>query len=76
MTKKTTSCSYELPATGYVRQSQLIGTPDHPAILPFSSATLWRMVKNCKFPAPVRLSERVTAWKVEDIREWMQTRTI
>ena len=30
----------ELPATGYVRQSQLI-----PAIVPFSSATLWRNVK-------------------------------
>ena len=59
-----------LPAIGYVRQSQLI-----PAILPFSSATLWRMVKNRTFPAPVKLSERVTAWKVESIREWMQSRT-
>jgi prophage regulatory protein len=60
----------ELPATGYVRQSQLI-----PAILPLSAATLWRKVKDGSFPAPVKLSQRVTAWRVEDIRAWMETRS-
>jgi prophage regulatory protein len=59
-----------LPATGYVRQSQLI-----PSIVPFSSATLWRNVKAGVFPAPVKLSDRVTAWRVEDIRAWMNSRT-
>lgn len=56
----------ELPATGYVRQSQLI-----PAPVPFSSATLWRRVKAGTFPKPVKLSERVTAWNVEDVRQWL-----
>ena len=59
----------DFPATGYLRQSQLI-----PAIVPFSSATLWRKVKAGDFPRPVKLSERITAWRVEDIREWMQSR--
>ncbi len=58
-----------LPATGYLRQSQLI-----PVIVPFSSATLWRKCKSGEFPKPVKLSERVTAWRVEDIREWMAAR--
>lgn len=66
---KPASTFGELPATGYVRQSQLI-----PAIVPFSSATLWRKVKDGTFPAPVKLSERVTAWPVESIRAWMQAR--
>lgn len=56
----------KLPETGYVRQSQLI-----PAIVPFSSATLWRKVSAGTFPAPVKLSERVTAWKADDIREYL-----
>ena len=60
----------ELPATGFIRQSQLI-----PAIVPFSSATLWRKVKAGTFPAPVKLSERVTAWPVESVRAWMNSRT-
>jgi predicted DNA-binding transcriptional regulator AlpA len=68
MSQKTTTG--ELPATGFIRQSQLI-----PAIVPFSSATLWRKVKAGTFPAPVKLSERVTAWPVESVRAWMNSRT-
>jgi prophage regulatory protein len=59
----------ELPATDYLRQAQLI-----PTILPFSSATLWRQVKAGTFPAPVKLSPRVSAWRVEDVITWMQAR--
>jgi predicted DNA-binding transcriptional regulator AlpA len=83
---KTFKRFQELPSTGYVRQSQLIGgsrrSPNsheaelhEPGILPFSSPTLWRMVKAGTFPSPVKLSERVTAWRVEDIREWMSNRS-
>jgi predicted DNA-binding transcriptional regulator AlpA len=60
----------QLPETGFVRQTQLI-----PIIVPFSSATLWRKVKNHEFPAPVKLSERITAWRVEDIKAWVRERT-
>lgn len=56
----------KLPDTGYVRQSQLV-----PSIVPFSAATLWRKVKNGTFPKPVKLSERVTAWPVEAIRQYL-----
>jgi predicted DNA-binding transcriptional regulator AlpA len=62
--------SGRLPETGYVRQSQLI-----PFILPLSPATLWRKVKAGHFPSPVKLSERITAWRVEDIRAWMNRHT-
>ncbi|MCB9973560.1 MAG: AlpA family phage regulatory protein [Rhodospirillales bacterium] len=69
----TNPSNYGLPETGYIRQSQLIGSENQPAILPFSSATLWRKVKDGSFPAPVKLSERVTAWRAEDIRAWMKS---
>lgn len=68
MSQKHTT--YELPATGFIRQSQLI-----PAIVPFSSATLWRKVKAGTFPAPVKLSEHITAWRVESVRAWMNSLT-
>jgi prophage regulatory protein len=82
-----------LPATGYLRQAQIIGEPavtpeqaernrvrgkgprrprdGSSGIVPFSSATLWRKVKGGEFPAPAKLSERVTAWRVEDVRQWL-----
>lgn len=56
-----------LPATGYIRQSQLI-----PTVVPFSSATLWRKCKAGQFPKPVKLSERVTAWRVGDVRQFLE----
>ena len=34
-----------------------------------SAATVWRMVKSGSLPAPRKLSERVTAWNVGDLRK-------
>lgn len=67
-----------LSASGFVRLSQLVQDPrkpDRAAPLPFSKATLWRMVNAGTFPAPVKLSERITAWRVEEVREWIETHT-
>lgn len=65
----TLSDFVSLPSGSFVRQSQLI-----PAILPFSSATLWRKVKDGSFPKPVKLSDRITAWRTDDVRSWLETR--
>jgi|LakWasMet28_LOW6_FD_contig_41_489215_length_2345_multi_5_in_0_out_0_3 predicted DNA-binding transcriptional regulator AlpA len=55
-----------LPATGYIRIASLL------VFVPFSSATIWRKVKKNQFPSPVKLSDRVTAWRCEDIRAWIE----
>ncbi|WP_176314667.1 helix-turn-helix transcriptional regulator [Burkholderia vietnamiensis] len=60
------STAWTLPETGYVREAQLIGH-----VLPVSATTLWRMVKRGAFPAPVKLSPRVTAWHVDDVRAYL-----
>ena len=64
-----------LPDSGWLRESQLVRSPKSPesAIAPllFSAPTLWRKVKAGTFPKPYKLSERVTAWKVSQVREWM-----
>ena len=55
-----------LPASAWVRQPVVLG------LFGFSDSTLWRKVKAGTFPKPVKLSERVTAWKVGTVRAWMQ----
>ena len=61
-----------LPETGYVRLSQIIGDhksdPPIPAIFPVSRSTWWAGVKSGRYPQPVKLSMRCTAWRVSDIR--------
>jgi prophage regulatory protein len=64
--EKTLSSFDDLPESGFIRQAQLI-----PHVVPFSSATLWRRCAKGLFPKPVRLSERVTAWRVGDVRDWL-----
>jgi prophage regulatory protein len=63
-----------LPDSAFIREAQLVQSPkrpDTPAPLPFSAPTLWRKVKAGSFPKPVKLSQRVTAWKVAEIRAWI-----
>ena len=68
-----------LPDSAYIRESQLVQSPsrpDHPAPLPFSAPTLWRKVKAGTFPKPIKLSERVTCWKVSEVRAWMTAQAL
>ena len=64
---------HTLPETGYLRLPQIIGNqksdPPIPAIIPVSKSTWWQGVKSGRYPKPVKLSTRVTAWSVESIRE-------
>lgn len=69
----------QLPDSAWLRESQLVRSPKRPdstAPLPFSAPTLWRMVKAGTFPAPAKLSQRVTAWKCSAVREWMATQSV
>jgi len=62
----------DLPDTAFIRESQLVQSRANPnAPIPFSKATLWRKVKTGGFPKLLKLSERVTAWRVGDVRAWM-----
>lgn len=62
-----------IPETGFIREAQLVTTASKVGPLPFSKSTLWRMVRDGKFPAPIKLSPRVTAWKCEAVREWISS---
>lgn len=54
------------PIPLYARQPQVL------AAIPISDATLWRWIKQKKFPAPVKLGPGVTAWRVSDVQAWAQ----
>ena len=63
-----------LPESAFIRESQLVydpKRPEFPAPLPFSAATLWRKVAAGSFPKPFKLSQRVTAWRVADVRTFL-----
>lgn len=52
---------YTIPEIGFLR------LPDVLKVFPVSRAAFWAGVKSGKYPKPVKLSPRCTAWKAEDI---------
>lgn len=53
---------YIVPETGFMRLSQVL------AVFPVSKSTWYQGIIEGKFPKPVKISPRCTAWKSEDIR--------
>ena len=67
---------HALPETGFLRLPQIIGdsraVPPLPAVIPVCKSTWWAGVKAGRYPSPVKLSARVTAWRCEDIRKLIE----
>ena len=65
-----------LPATGFLRLSDILGNPNESPpkfpIIPVSSTTWWAGVADGRYPKPVKISPRCTAWRIEDIRELIE----
>ncbi len=54
-----------LPAEGFIRVNQLS------QILGVAIVTCWRWSAQGRLPAPLKLSDRVTVWRAEDIRAFI-----
>ena len=63
----------QLPDSALLREAQLVKKPDNPApVVPVSASTLWRWVRLGRFPAPLKIGPNISAWRVSDVRAWLQ----
>ena len=51
----------ELPVIGFLRLPQIL------EIIPVSKSAWWQGCKDGRFPKPVKLGPKATAWRAEDI---------
>jgi prophage regulatory protein len=58
-----------LPRVGFVRLKSILA-PEGP--IPVGRSTWWAGIKSGRFPKPVKLGPRTTAWRVEDIRSLIE----
>lgn len=63
--RSTAPTASGVPEDGFIRQKILL--QEH---VPFSAATLWRLVNAGKFPKPLKVTDQITAWRASDIKEW------
>jgi len=55
-----------LPTTGFLRLPQVL------QLVPVKKTTWWNGCKTGRYPKPVKISKRTTAWRVEDIRKLIE----
>jgi prophage regulatory protein len=60
---KEQAIEFPIPEIGFVRLPQIL------EVIPIGKTSWWQGVREGRFPQPVKLSARCTAWRVEDIRE-------
>ena len=54
---------FTIPETGFVRLAQIL------TVIPLGKSCWWEGVKSGRFPKPIKLSRRCTAWRAEDIHD-------
>jgi predicted DNA-binding transcriptional regulator AlpA len=57
-----------------IRISELASTPGNPGKLPVSPATIWRWVRQGRFPQPFKLGKAVTVWNAADVDSFVAKR--
>ena len=53
---------YDIPETGFLRLRQVL------TVIPVGKTCWWEGVRSGRYPKGVKLSQRCTAWRAEDIR--------
>jgi predicted DNA-binding transcriptional regulator AlpA len=59
----------EIQQNGFLRLPQVL------KLIPVCPATWWAGCRSGKFPKPIKLSPRVTVWKMADIDAFMEKAT-
>lgn len=56
-----------LPDVAMIQLRQLLSFK----VVPFSATTIWRKCRSGEFPSPMKVSTGITAWRVGDIRAYL-----
>lgn len=58
-----------MQATRIVRRSSLVD------LTGLSMSTIYRLIAQGRFPAPVRLSDQAVGWNLSEVNEWIDGRS-
>lgn len=58
----------DLPDVALIQMRPLVNYK----VLPYSATTIWRKCRNGSFPKAIKVSSGITAWRVGDIRQYLE----
>ena len=53
---------------------ELLRLRDLLKVVPISRSVIYDMVKRGEFPKPVKVGPRAVAWRMSDVRDWIDSR--
>ena len=56
------------------KNTKFLRLPDVMEQVVYKKSTIYEMIKEGTFPAPVHLGPRLTAWVESEVQQWMQER--
>lgn len=59
----------EINPIGMMRAKQVI------ELVPFGRASLWKFAKDGRFPAPIKVTGGITAWRNADVIAWLEAQS-
>ena len=57
-----------------MQTTQILRIGDVMQAVGLSRVTIWRWVRDGKFPAPIRLGSRHIGWRSEEVQAWIDAR--
>jgi prophage regulatory protein len=57
-----------------IRVAEIASTKQRTGLLPVSPATIWRWVRDGKFPKPFKLGDSVTVWDAQIVETFIAKR--
>ena len=69
MTDKKLKHVHDINPMGMMRAKQVL------ELVPFGRASLWKFSKTGQFPAPIRITGGITAWRNADILSWLEAQS-
>lgn len=62
----------EIPAQHLLSSGGLLRLPQVLALAGVSKSTWWKLVRDGRAPAAIKLTDRCTAWRAADVAEWIE----
>lgn len=66
---------HHLNSQRLIRLKDLSSQPGKPGLIPAAPATIWRWVKEGKFPTPFKLATRTTVWDRDTVEAWIMSKS-
>lgn len=61
--------NHDLNPIGMMRAKQVL------ELVPFGRASLWKFAKSGQFPAPIRVTGGITAWRNSEVLAWLEAQS-